>query len=148
MGILWARAMSTIRATVSGGVMLLLSTARATAPDPSGTCASRCGSSGESDDTKVSIAKTYDGRRRGATNADPTSPISSPTTQEKVTVFGILAGSILLIAAMSAATPLRSSIDRAVARFGPSATSDFRTVAESPPATPSASVPARVVVPK
>ena len=58
VGIRRAAAIARIFATVSGGVMLLLSTARSTAPVPSGMCAIRCGSTGESDDTNVSTAKT------------------------------------------------------------------------------------------
>jgi len=74
------------RVHVGRGVTDELSTARATAPRPIGATAKLGSSSGESADTKVSIAYT----RRGvvpsdaAATAAPSSPISSRTLQMKI----------------------------------------------------------------
>ncbi len=75
---------------------------------------------GESDETKVSTGWTrVRSGNRFARAAEPTSPVSSSTTQAKVTRRVSFAGSIRRRARSRAVQPLRSSKPRATARWRP-----------------------------
>src|SRR5438552_2421792 len=89
-----------------------------TAPSPSFAFANRELSSGESLETKVSIAYTRPALMPidCASALAPSSPLSSRTDHAKITRWSSFARSIDSSARMSAELPARSSIDRAVNR--------------------------------
>src|SRR5882724_3390344 len=126
-----------------------LSSARATAPAPIFATAKFCSSSGESAETKVSMACT---RRalvpswRAAASA-PSSPISSRVLKMKITGCLSFVLSSRRSARISAAQPMRSSNERPVARVPASRTYCFGIVIVWPSFTPSDSAPARDVAP-
>src|SRR6516225_1632437 len=110
-----------MRSTYGSGTMLELSTARTTNPFPISASAKRFDSSGESELTKVSMAKTKSGVRPcltmcSAAAAAPFSPTSSSVDQINVTSRPAKSRPSARTASTSAAQPTRSSKLRAFAR--------------------------------